>query len=174
MDILYFAAVPIEKTTISILKFLSQRHGQQYTAQVTMSQVYAVLTHNKYLINQVQNSFLSVKKKTSSGNKYMKSDLYMKKSSFSYYQEKLVLLRKLSALCISKSIRWYPSSARAYQDPVKGKKKGKEKKEKKGLKCTGDLLLPTANRYIDLENITSHLEFGLRHTLFLQFSCSQI
>lgn len=67
MDILYFAAVPIEKTTISILKFLSQRHGQQYTAQVTMSEVYAVLTHNKYLINQVQNSFLSVKKKPQVG-----------------------------------------------------------------------------------------------------------
>lgn len=104
MDILYFAAVPAEKTTISILKFLSPRHGQRYTALLTMSDVYAVLTHNKYLINQVQNSFLSVKKKTSSGNKYMKCDLYMKKSSFSYYQEKLVLLRKLSALCISKSI----------------------------------------------------------------------
>lgn len=74
------------------------------TVLLTMSDVYAVLTHNKYLINQVQNAFL-LSKKNSSGNKYMKSDLYMKKSSFSYYQGKLVLLQKLSALCISKSIR---------------------------------------------------------------------
>lgn len=62
MDILYFVTVPAEKTTISILKFLLPRHGQQYTALLTMSDVYAVLTHNKYLINQLQNSFLSVKK----------------------------------------------------------------------------------------------------------------
>lgn len=44
-----------------------------------MSDTYAVLTHSKYLINQEQNSFHSVKK-SSSGNKYMKSDLYIKKA----------------------------------------------------------------------------------------------
>lgn len=67
MDILYFVALPAEKTTISILKFLSPRHGQRYTALLRMSDVYAVLTHNKYLINQVQNSSLFVKKKPQVG-----------------------------------------------------------------------------------------------------------
>lgn len=63
MDILCFVTVPAEKATINILKFLSPRHGQQYTALLTMSDAYAVLTHSKYLINQEQNSFHSVKKK---------------------------------------------------------------------------------------------------------------
>lgn len=49
------------------------------TELLTMSDIYAVLTHSKYLINQEQNSFHSVKK-SSSGNKYMKSDLYIKKA----------------------------------------------------------------------------------------------
>lgn len=49
------------------------------TQLLTMSDVYAVLTHSKYLKNQGQNSFHSVKKR-SSGNKYMKSDLYIKKA----------------------------------------------------------------------------------------------
>lgn len=44
-----------------------------------MSDVYAVVTHSKYLVNQEQNSFHSVKK-SSSGNKYMKPDLYIRKA----------------------------------------------------------------------------------------------
>lgn len=55
-----------------------------------MSHVYAVLTHSKYLINQEQNSFHSVKK-SSSGNKYMKSDLYIKKA--------LLVTTKKNRLC---------------------------------------------------------------------------
>lgn len=62
MDILYLVTVPAEKTRRNILKFPSPRYGQQYIVLFTMSDVYAVLTHNKYLINQVQNSFPSVKK----------------------------------------------------------------------------------------------------------------
>lgn len=95
----------------------------------------------------------------------MKSDLYMKKSSFSYNQEKLVLLQKLSALCISKSIRWiflYIFPWTKHTRTLSKKKKEKKRGGTKRLKCTGDLLLPMATRYIDLENIANHLDFGFR------------
>lgn len=42
----------------------------------------------------------------------------------------------------------------------------KENEKKRGgtkrLNCTGHLRLPTATRYIDLENIANHLDFGFR------------
>lgn len=60
----------------------------------------------------------------------------------------------------------YFSTTKAHQDPFKERKKKKKEGKKKGLKCTGDLLLSTATRYIDLENVASHLDFGFRDTLF--------
>lgn len=55
----------------------------------------------------------------------------------------------------------------AQQDPFKERKEARGGwGGKDGLKCTGDLLLSTATRYIDLENIASHLDFGFRDTLF--------
>lgn len=64
----------------------------------------------------------------------------------------------------------YFSTTKAHQDPFKEQNKTKQKKKgggwKKGLKCTGDLPLSTATRYIDLENVARHLDFGFRDTLF--------
>lgn len=124
-----------------------------------MSDVYAVLTHSKYLINQEQNSFHSVKK-SSSGNKYMKSDLYIKKA--------LLVTTKKNRFCYksfqhSAFLNLFDEYSYIFSpnwgSPIPFQRKGGKKP--KGPKYTGDLLLPTATSHIDLENTANHLDFGL-------------
>lgn len=138
-----------------------------------MSDVYAVVTHSKYLVNQEQNSFHSVKK-SSSGNKYMKPDLYIRKA--------LLVTTKKNRFCYkgfqhSAFLNLFDEYSYMFSPnwgtprPLLWKWRGGKKKKKKGggggeLKCTWALLLSTATRYIDLENNASHPDFGFRDALF--------
>lgn len=101
---------------------------------LTTSDVYAVLTHSKYLINQEQNGFHSVKK-SSSGNKNMKSDLYIKKSSFGYHQNKIKKKNTGSVTKASSSFKFlnlfdeysYVFCPGTQQEPFGGVKEKKKK-----------------------------------------------
>lgn len=102
----------------------------------------------------------------------MKSDLYMKKSSFSYYQGKLVLLQKLSALCISKSIRWiflYIFPQLKHNMTLSKKEKEKREKKKKKRNALETYCYPQVSDTLIWRILPTILNSEIR---FLQFSCT--